>query len=353
VLEEGLAEAIGCGMWATGQDVVPTVEMIDWIVDDGLAADEAARFDRYQYAQSFVSYLLSRYGVDALRSLYREMPQRPSFEQADDVFRSYLGVGIADTVDDWVAVGPRTLQETCYPVPLCDAPDLPQAPERARLTCGPNIDPLFPRKAVVRSFQVYDEDDAVVVRLRPTNDAGWVTVSGCAMEMRTLQTLPDDLRMGILGPSSALGSQGRVMLAELAPGRYYATAQAAADEDVSAELTRGSFRFASSCGGSSLLNLDELAGGTDEVSMYVRPGAARWLGVSSVQRVRLRVVFPRDDIGPELESVTVCLDGCDRPCATLTASDVIDVDAGRPALLGVQAREDLDFGWLILGASAT
>ncbi|UJR79188.1 hypothetical protein [Sandaracinus amylolyticus] len=219
VLQEGLAEAIGCGPDSGfDQRVTPDRALLGWLDDDDrfFAGSEDSARARYPIAASFVRFVIQRHGLDALLYVYRALPKDAGGGRVNARFEEATGEPIEQLVDAWVAEGPRPWGSICEAVPECRlAPAQPVMD--VELIAG--LERIrFPNFAAAPTAYagVLDVAETTDLQLSLTVPDGSAWRSGTA---RVIPCFGSELRTGIVaffgeGQSTASG------VTRLMPGRY-------------------------------------------------------------------------------------------------------------------------------------
>jgi hypothetical protein len=341
-LEEGLASAIGGGWWASGQQIDPTSEMSEWIVDNGFVdAPKEEVFARYDEAQSFVRYLIDRFGITDFLELYGALPRHSNEETVDRAFREAFGHGLEDTVDGWVASGVRTYAETSYLIPECDAPSLTEVPEPVALTCGPAVGG---RNAAVRSFSS-DGAQPLLIRSESDTGLGALLVRPCALELPSLvSTMTDDFR-ATLAEHGLRVAGNRMLLAWLPEARYALHVSTESERPSTwASVSLESATIGSACRVGDPVNLPR---GIGEVSiaLAIPTASVLWLGLRPEVDVEIAAVTSLGSEGvPTLEPF-LCT-ACDE-CVRLRSVGVA-LPAGQVAWIELRRARQEEIGSLRL-----
>lgn len=155
--KEGLAETLGCGIWADDLAIERPADVRPLLTTAGFRKLQgAAFFAAYGATADLTRWLIDVHGMGPFLAFYANTPEGAGWSELEASFQAHVGGSLEAAIAAWEASPPRTRGGVCLHLAECATPPFGDAggTEVAHLACGPAVSPttaLAPL-AIVRSF---------------------------------------------------------------------------------------------------------------------------------------------------------------------------------------------------------
>ena len=320
VMEEGIAESIGCDP-SDNVAGLPDRSLLAWMAGDAFDTGGVIPH-RYAMSGSFVRYLIGEYGIESVLSLYSELRLYDEREAVEAGFARVLGVPATEVVEDWVARGSST-GTWCHPLLACSYPTVPtSASARVELSCAPSVDPVLTRDGAYRSVW-HSSSELLELTLSSASGVEWLELHGCSGQaVGEIGTVSQGIRDQLTADGFVTDSD-RTLLAEIPSGQYVVTViSLPGDGDGSLDLGVVEASEPTSCPDEREVLVGEL--GELTVSLATPTPRCFSFRNESVVTRQLTVLVGRDEALAPAMAVEVCLPR--QPCLPLESAGRVQLE---------------------------